>query len=99
MSLATTIKRSLAVIGAICAAWIIFSVVFSSVIFIGSFVQTVSHDGQDAMTQTAVAFFNLSPKWMITVILLSLYFVIYFIKNKKLVEKWFSRFFEKFFEE
>jgi hypothetical protein len=99
MSLAIIIKRSLAIVGAICAAWICTSALFAIVMFVGDFVKTVRHDGQDAMSQMAAAFFNLPTQWIITVILLSLYSVIYITWNKELVKKWFSQFFEKFFEE
>lgn len=99
MSLAITIKRSLAVIGAICAAWICMSALFAIVMFVGDFVKTVHHDGQDALSQMTAAFFSLPPQWIIITILLSVYSVIYNIRNKELVKKWFSQFFEKFFEE
>lgn len=99
MSLAIKIKRSLAVIGAVCTAWICMSALFAIVMFAGDFVKTVHHDGQDAMSQMTAAFFNLPLQWMITVLLLSVYSMIYIVWNKELVKKWFSQFFEKFFEE
>jgi hypothetical protein len=99
MNLAIVIKRSLAVVGAICAAWICVSALFAFIMFVGEFVKTVHHDGQDAMSQMTAAFFSLSLGWMITVIFLAVYSMIYIAWNKKLVEKWFSQFFDKFFEE
>ena len=99
MSLATIIKRSLATIGAICAAWICVSALFVVVMFVGEFVKTVHHDGQDAVSQAAAAFFNLPLWWMIAVILLSVYSAIYIAWNKEFVTKKFDKFFEKFFEE
>lgn len=100
MTTGRIIKRSIALVGVICAAWIVASFGTFTVMGFASMVQTTVKDaGDDALIQMAKALIAL-PFWgIISVSLLSIYAVIYIGWNKENIKKDLGTFFENFFQE
>lgn len=93
------LKRSFATIGTVCAAWVTLSVAFLMVMVIADKVKTVKHNGDDTLSQMTGVFTNL-PFWAFSaVILLAVYAIIYFIRNKQMVSTKWGNFCYSFFQE
>lgn len=92
------VKRTLALIGAICALWIALSGLFFLMLSIVSAFRELKR-GHDAWTETAMTFYNL-PIWaMVVVVLLAAYAILYIIKNQKMIAGWSDGFFNSITQE
>jgi hypothetical protein len=92
------VKRSLATVGTVCAAWEVFSIMYAMTIGLAAPTQTVQNT-DSTFGQVASAFFNLPTGGIMVVTVLSVYAIIYLIWNREMVQRNFSKYFEKFFEE